>query len=110
MNKKHLIEDVATRLGSRAAAAEAVEAVFDTLVRAVTNGERVSVTGFGTFEPVDRRARSARNPQTGERVEVAPIRAVRFRAGTSFKALVDGSKALPTNGSAIKKAPKTPRS
>lgn len=109
MNKSLLIDDVAAKLGSRAVAADAVEAVFDYLVRALANGKPVSVTGFGTLEPVDRPARFARNPQTGERVRVEATRAVRFRPGASLKALVDGSKSLPVEGSAIKKAPKTPR-
>ncbi|MFF0089268.1 HU family DNA-binding protein [Streptomyces canus] len=109
MNKKLLIEDVAAKIGSRTVAAEAVEAVFDSIVRAVAEGKRVSVTGFGLIEPVARPARLARNPQTGLRVQVKATRAVRFRPGASFKALVDGTKPLPEEGSAIKKAPKTPR-
>lgn len=109
MNKKLLIEDVAAKLGSRAVATEAVEAVFDSIVRAVTEGKRVTVTGFGSIDPVERPARFARNPQTGERVRVKATRGVRFRPGASFKALVDGAKQLPEHGSAIKKAPKTPR-
>ncbi|MDF9813049.1 HU family DNA-binding protein [Streptomyces sp. H39-C1] len=109
MNKQLLIEDVAAKIGSRTVAAEAVEAVFDSIVRAVAEGKRVSVTGFGSIEPVARPARLARNPQTGLRVQVEATRAVRFRAGASFKALVDGTKQLPDEGSAIKKAPKTPR-
>ncbi|MQY11481.1 DNA-binding protein HU [Streptomyces sp. RB5] len=109
MNKMLLIEEVAAKLGSRTIATEAVEAVFDSIVRAVAGGERVSVTGFGSLEPIAHPARFARNPQTGERVRVDARRGVRFRAGTSFKALVDGTKPLPEEGSAIKKAPKTPR-
>ncbi|MFD5428260.1 HU family DNA-binding protein [Streptomyces sp. NPDC127084] len=109
MNKQLLIEEVAVKLGSRAAATEAVEAVFDSIVRAVAQGTRVSVTGFGSIAPVERPARIAHNPQTGERVHVKATRAVKFRPGASFKALVDGTKQLPAEGSAIKKAPKTPR-
>ncbi|MFJ3229950.1 HU family DNA-binding protein [Streptomyces sp. NPDC086787] len=109
MNKQLLIEDVAAKIGSRADAAEAVEAVFDSIVRAVTEGKRVNVTGFGSIEPVERPARLARNPQTGLRMQVKATRAVRFRPGASFKGLVDGTKKLPETGSAIKKAPKTSR-
>ncbi|MFD9791310.1 HU family DNA-binding protein [Streptomyces sp. NPDC059070] len=109
VNKGFLIEDVATKLGSRSAAAAAVEAVFDSLVRAVVHGNRVRVTGFGSIEPVDRQARTAFNPQTGGRVHVEATRTIRFRPGTSFKALVDGTKELPEGSSAIQKAPKTPR-
>jgi len=106
VNKAQLVEAVAEQLGGRRAAAEAVDAVLDTIVRAVTAGERVSVTGFGTFEKVDRSARFARNPQTGERVKVKKTAVPRFRPGQGFKDLVSGSKKLPKSGPSVKKAPK----
>ena len=72
-----------------------------------SSGDRVSVTGFGSFEKVDRPARYARNPQTGERVRVKKTSVPRFRAGQGFKDLVSGSKKLPRGGEvAVKKAPK----
>lgn len=70
MNKAQLVEAIADKLGGRQQAADAVDAVLDAMVRAVVAGDRVSVTGFGSFEKVDRPARYARNPQTGERVRV----------------------------------------
>jgi DNA-binding protein HU-beta len=106
VNKAQLVEAVAEQLGGRRAAAEAVDAVLDTIVRAVTAGDRVSVTGFGTFERVDRAARFARNPQTGERVKVKKTAVPRFRPGQGFKDLVSGSKKLPKSGISVKKAPK----
>jgi DNA-binding protein HU-beta len=106
VNKAQLVEEVAAQLGSRREAANAVDAVLDTIVRAVTAGEKVGVTGFGTFEPVDRAARFARNPQTGERVRIKKTRAPRFRPGQGFRDLVSGSKKLPKTGPSVKKAPK----
>ncbi|MDH6122987.1 HU family DNA-binding protein [Kitasatospora sp. GAS204B] len=106
MNKAQLVEAVAEQLGGRKAAAEAVDAVLDTMVRAVVAGDRVSVTGFGTFEKVERSARFARNPQTGERVKVKKTSVPRFRPGQGFKDLVSGSKKLPKDGPSVKKAPK----
>ncbi|MFJ9521608.1 HU family DNA-binding protein [Kitasatospora sp. NPDC101801] len=106
MNKAQLVEAVAEQLGGRKAAAEAVDAVLDTMVRAVVAGDRVSVTGFGTFEKVDRSARFARNPQTGEKVKVKKTAVPRFRPGQGFKDLVSGSKKLPKEGPSVKKAPK----
>ena len=106
MNKAQLVEAVAEQLGGRKAAAEAVDAVLDTMVRAVVAGDRVSVTGFGTFEKVERSARFARNPQTGERVKVKKTSVPRFRPGQGFKDLVSGSKKLPKEGPSVKKAPK----
>ncbi|MGW0884215.1 HU family DNA-binding protein [Streptomyces sp. NPDC002671] len=107
MNKAQLVEAIADKLGGRQQAAEAVDHVLDAIVRAVVAGERVSVTGFGSFEKVDRPARYARNPQTGERVRVKKTSVPRFRAGQGFKDLVSGSKKLPRGGEvSVKKAPK----
>ncbi|MCZ4125682.1 HU family DNA-binding protein [Streptomyces sp. H39-S7] len=106
MNKAQLVEAIADKVGGRQAAADAVDAVLDAIVRAVVSGDRVSVTGFGSFEKVDRPARYARNPQTGERVRVKKTSVPRFRAGQGFKDLVSGSKKLPKNDVAVKKAPK----
>lgn len=106
MNKAQLVEAIADKVGGRQNAAEAVDAVLDAMVRAVVAGERVSVTGFGSFEKVDRPARYARNPQTGERVRVKKTSVPRFRAGQGFKDLVSGTKKLPKNDVAVKKAPK----
>ncbi len=106
MNKAQLVEAIADKLGGRQQAADAVDAVLDALVRAVVAGDRVSVTGFGSFEKVERPARYARNPQTGERVRVKKTSVPRFRAGQGFKDLVSGSKKLPKNDIAVKKAPK----
>ncbi len=107
MNKAQLVEAIADKMGGRQQAADAVDAVLDAIVRAVVGGERISVTGFGSFEKVDRPARYARNPQTGERVRVKKTSVPRFRAGQGFKDLVSGSKKLPKGGEvAVKKAPK----
>ncbi|MCN9242837.1 HU family DNA-binding protein [Streptomyces sp. NPDC052051] len=107
MNKAQLVEAIADKMGGRQPAADAVDAVLDAIVRAVVGGDRVSVTGFGSFEKVDRPARYARNPQTGERVRVKKTSVPRFRAGQGFKDLVSGSKKLPRGGEvAVKKAPK----
>ncbi|WP_405478322.1 HU family DNA-binding protein [Streptomyces sp. NBC_00009] len=106
MNKAQLVEAIADKVGGRQQAADAVDAVLDAIVRAVVSGDRVSVTGFGSFEKVDRPARYARNPQTGERVRVKKTSVPRFRAGQGFKDLVAGSKKLPKGEVAVKKAPK----
>ncbi|MGM9465355.1 HU family DNA-binding protein [Streptomyces murinus] len=110
MNKRLLIKAVEAQIGSRDVATKAVEAVFDTIVRAVTAGERVRVTGFGSIYPAERPGQMKHNPQTGDSSWAEATTTVRFRPGTSFLALVSGDKQLPEQGSAIKKAPKTPRS
>jgi DNA-binding protein HU-beta len=107
MNKGQLVEAIAGKVGGRQQATDAVDAVLDAIVRAVVAGDRVSVTGFGSFEKVDRPARYARNPQTGERVRVKKTSVPRFRPGQGFKDLVSGSRKLPRRGqAAVKKAPK----
>jgi DNA-binding protein HU-beta len=107
VNKAQLVEAIADKVGGRQQAADAVDAVLDAIVRAVVAGDRVSVTGFGSFEKVERPARYARNPQTGERVRVKKTSVPRFRAGQGFKDLVSGSKKLPKGGEvSVKKAPK----
>ncbi|MCZ7416314.1 HU family DNA-binding protein [Streptomyces sp. WMMC897] len=106
MNKAQLVEAIQDKLGGRQQAADAVDHVLDAIVRTVCAGERVSVTGFGSFEKVQRPARYARNPQTGERVRVKKTAVPRFRAGQGFKDLVSGEKKLPKNDVAVKKAPK----
>jgi DNA-binding protein HU-beta len=107
VNKAQLVEAIADKLGGRQQAADAVDAVLDAIVRATVAGDRVSVTGFGSFEKVDRPARYARNPQTGERVRVKKTSVPRFRAGQGFKDLVSGTKKLPKGGEvSVKKAPK----
>jgi DNA-binding protein HU-beta len=95
VNKSELIEAVATRTGASAAEARRnVEAVIDAIVEGVAAGERVSVTGFGTFDSATRQARTARNPRTGAVVDVPAAVVPRFRTGTAFKARVATSNGV----------------
>jgi DNA-binding protein HU-beta len=100
---------VAKVTGNRAEAADAVEATLDAMVRAVAAGDVVSVTGFGSLTPEERPARTARNPQTGEPLNVGASRVIKFRPGTRFKDLVAGRRAMPESGNCIQKDPKTPK-
>jgi DNA-binding protein HU-beta len=92
MNKAQLIDAVADKLEiSRRAAGDAVDAVLDSVTGAVVDGDKVSLTGFGTFESTRRSARTARNPRTGEQVSVAAATVPKFRPGQAFKDDVNGS-------------------
>jgi DNA-binding protein HU-beta len=94
MSKSDLVAAIAERTGtSRAAAAEAVNAVLDTIQKTVANGDKVVIPGFGVFEAADRSARTAKNPSTGEPIHVPAKRAPRFKAGASFKQLVQTATA-----------------
>ncbi|MGW5415793.1 HU family DNA-binding protein [Actinomadura geliboluensis] len=91
MNRSELVKMVAERAGSdEAAARRHVDAVFDTVMERVSAGERVTVTGFGTFDSFARPARSARNPRTGLPVEVPAAQVPRFRSGQTFRTRVAG--------------------
>ncbi len=86
VNKADLVESVRSAADlSRAEAEAAVEAVVSSVMKAVSTGERVSVAGFGSFNPSSRAARTGRNPQTGEPVRIAASKAVRFAPATAFK-------------------------
>lgn len=76
MSKKLLVDEVADRFDSRTAAERAVDTVFDGVEKLLRGGESVSIKGFGTFKVKDRAARTARNPRTGESIDVAAKRVV----------------------------------
>lgn len=93
MNKTQLVDALAARIGDRRTAATAVDGLLDTIVETVGSGDSVSITGFGVFEARARAARVARNPRTGETVEVAATTVPAFRPGTGFRAAVGGAAA-----------------
>ena len=89
MNKHDLIEAISGRLGDKKSATDAVNAVLETIQSTVASGDKVAITGFGVFEKSDRPARTARNPATGETINVAASSVPKFRPGADFKALVN---------------------
>ncbi|MFT4288357.1 HU family DNA-binding protein [Nocardioides sp.] len=96
MNKTQLIDALAARFdGNRKAAAHALESVIDTITREVAKGEKVAITGFGSFEKRLRPARTVRNPQTGEAIKAKKKSVPKFTAGAELKAVVSGVKKLP---------------
>jgi DNA-binding protein HU-beta len=105
VNRAELIDAIRDRLGADKRTAEnAVDAVLDTIQRAVAAGERVAITGFGVFEKVDRAARTGRNPRTGETVKVKKTSVPKFRPGTQFKGVVNGTVKLAKVADAATKA------
>ena len=95
MNKAQLIESLADRLGGKKAATEAVDAVLETIQRAVKDGIPVAISGFGVFEKVTVPARRHRNPRTGEPVRTKKTTRPKFRPGQGFKDIVNGTRKLP---------------
>ncbi|WP_033295237.1 HU family DNA-binding protein [Amycolatopsis jejuensis] len=102
-NKAQLIEALSERLGDKKVASEAVDGLVDIIIRTVNKGEKVNITGFGVFEKRARAARTARNPRTGEAVRVKKTNVPAFRAGTTFKDVISGTKKLP-KAAAVKRA------
>ena len=90
MNKKELIKAVAEKVNtSPRIASDVVDAVLDTIIDAVANGEKVQLVGFGSFEARDRAAKISRNPATGEQIEVPACKAPAFKSGKFFKNAVN---------------------
>jgi DNA-binding protein HU-beta len=105
VNKSELIEAIAVRLdGDRKTAATAVDGVLDEITRAVVRGERVALTGFGTFEKRARAARTARNPATGEAIKLKKTSVPAFKAGATLKSFVSGAAKLTKAAPAKKTA------
>jgi len=86
VNKSHLIEDVARRLHtSKLQAGRLVDTVLDGIKEGLQEDGTVTLTGFGTFEVKDRKARVGRNPHTGDPIQIEAGRRVGFRVGKALK-------------------------
>lgn len=82
MNKTELVAAMAEKAGlSKADAAKAYNAYVDVLKEQLTKGDKVALLGYGTFEVVERPARTGRNPRTGEEITIAAKKSVKFKAG-----------------------------
>ena len=91
MNKRELVDAVAEKSGlSKAEAEKALDAVVDTVSSALKSGDKVAVPGFGTFDVRERAARTGRNPQTGESMDIAASRSAGFKPATALKTALNG--------------------
>ena len=90
MNKAQLIEALSDKLGDKKAAGAAVDGLVDVIVRTVNKGEKVNITGFGVFEKRARAARTARNPQTGDPIQIPAGYSVKVSAGSKLKEAAKG--------------------
>jgi DNA-binding protein HU-beta len=97
MNKSELVARLTERLGGdRTMATAAVNGVLEEIQGSVASGERVSLTGFGTFDRRERAARMGRNPQTGAAIQLAASVSPVFRPGTGFRSLLSQNGGSPT--------------
>jgi|SRR5690349_17880836 integration host factor alpha subunit len=86
MTKADLIEGLANKLGlNKGEAEKAVNVVLDDIIGALKQGERVNISGFGTFSVSTRQARTGRNPKTGESIQISSSRSAKFKAGKQLK-------------------------
>jgi len=90
VNKSDLIDAMAASSDlSKAAAGRALDAMTDAITKALQDGDQVALVGFGTFSVKDRAARTGRNPQTGEPIQIAAAKIPGFKAGKSLKDAVN---------------------
>ena len=90
MNKSELIDAVAAAADlSKAAAGRALDAMVDSVTEALKEGDQVVLVGFGTFSVKERAARTGRNPQTGDPIEIAAAKVPSFKAGKALKDAVN---------------------
>ena len=86
LNKQELVANVAEQASlTKKDAEKAVNAVFEAIKSALSEGDRIQLIGFGTFEVKDRKARKGRNPQSGEEIDIPASKTPVFKAGKALK-------------------------
>ena len=89
MNKQDIVVKIAKDTGiTKTSAAAAVDSIIESITKSLKKGDPVSFVGFGTFKTANRKARTARNPQTGAAIKVPKRRVPRFAAGKALKQAV----------------------
>ena len=89
MNKEELIQEVAKKTKhSQKSVGEIITQTIETIQKTVSKGKKVTLVGFGTFEPRKRAARTGRNPQTGAAIEIKAAKVPGFKAGKALKETV----------------------
>lgn len=90
MKKTELIEAIKESTGlSKKDAEKALSAAIDTIIKAVAEGDKVQLTGFGTFEQRQRNARTGVDPRTGNSIDIPASKVPAFKAGKAFKDIVN---------------------
>jgi len=88
MNKAQLIEAVASQTATKKEAQMAVETIWDAIKGSLKKKEDVTISGFGTFRVKQTKARTGRNPKTGETIQIPAKKKVAFRASKDLKAIL----------------------
>lgn len=93
MNKSELVEAIAKKTdASNASVERMVNAFIETVTTSLTKGQSVQLVGFGSFGVTKRKARTGRNPRTGDAIKIAAAKVPRFSAGARLKAAVNSKK------------------
>ena len=93
MTKEDLVEAVRAEAGiGKGQAAAAVDAFIEAVKKTLKKGDKLTLTGFGTFSVSNRKARTGRNPQTGETIKIKAAKVPKFSAGKGLKEAVGGKK------------------
>lgn len=89
MTKAELIATIGKEAKiSKSSAEKAINAFTGTVMKALKKGDKLALTGFGTFSVAKRRARAGRNPQTGKEIKIPATRVAKFKAGSLLKSAV----------------------
>lgn len=91
MNKGQLVDAVSYRVPelTKKGVETVISQLFEVIQETVSTGDKVTLVGFGSFEPRDRKERQGRNPKTGETLTIPATKAIGFSAGKGFKELVN---------------------
>lgn len=100
MNKAEIVDQIAHQTGfTKVDSKQALDTIIDIITKTVANNQQVQLTGFGKFEPVPRKATTAINPQTQEKINVPSKVIPKFRPGKNFKQSVNNSLQAVESGS-----------
>jgi len=88
MTKKELIDEMAQHLSTKKEAEAALDALLAAITTSLKKGEKISLSGLGTFRVSKRKARKGRNPRTGEAIKIKASKVPQFSAGKALKAAV----------------------
>ncbi len=105
LTKADLVDSIHEKIGfSKKEAADIVELIFDTIKGALTDGDKIKISGFGNFVVREKRARTGRNPQTGQAIEISARRVLTFKPSQVLRTDVnDTLKEKPITGEMIRR-------
>lgn len=107
MNKNDLISAVAENSGmTKVNAEKAVKSTIDAISHELSNGGNVTLVGFGTFSVLDRKARTGKNPQTGDSINIAAKKVAKFKPGKALAEMVNPSPVVKVASAPAKAEPK----